>query len=83
MDKPRFTLLAILGCTTALCVALAIFVLGNTFYAVYCFPLVVGGCVGYLLRGWRGLCMGAFLAALGVVMIGLPGYVFWLLLNTR
>ena len=83
MDKPRFTLKAIFGCTTVLCVISALYVVLGDFFAVYFVPLFVGGCVGYLLQGWRGLCIGATLGVLGMVLLGLPGYVFWLWLNAR
>ncbi len=74
--KPRFTLKAILGCTTVLCVTSALFVVLGDFFAVYFVPLSVCGCAGYLLKGWRGLCIGAFLGVLGMLVIGLPGYDF-------
>jgi hypothetical protein len=80
--KPRFTLRAIFGCTTVLCVIFALCVVLGDFFAVYFVPLFVGGCAGYLLQGWRGLCIGAFLAVLATLVIGLPGYAVWLWLNT-
>ncbi len=71
--------MAILGCTTALCVTLAVcVVVDELFFAVYFVPLAVGGCVGYLLKGWRGLCTGTFLGALATLVIGIPAYVLWL-----
>ena len=82
-NKPQFTLKAILGCTTALCVASAMINRCDEFLAVYYVPVVVGGCVGYLVKGWQGLWVGAFLGALVALIIGLPTYVLYLWIKFR
>jgi hypothetical protein len=61
--QPRFTIRAMLGCTAALCVPLAIMAAGEAFGFVALFP-VVGGCVGYLLGGSGGVMTGGFVGLL-------------------
>ena len=61
-----------------MCVTLAVCVVVDEFFAVYFVPLAVGGCVGYLLKGWRGLCTGVFVAIFATLLIGMPVYVLWI-----
>ena len=58
MDKPRFTLKAILGCTLVLCVPLAMMAAGQELGFVFLFP-VTGGCAGYLQAGKYNALDGA------------------------
>ena len=69
--QPRFTLKAILGCNAALCVPLAMIAGGETHGLIYV-SLIIGGCVGYLVKGWNGLVVGVGVGALviGVIMAG-------------
>lgn len=76
--KTQFTLKAMLGCMAALCVAVAILPACDEFVALYYMPMVVGGCVGYLLKGWRGLCVGVLLGVFAFLIIGIPAYLAWL-----
>lgn len=79
--KPRSTLCAILGCTAALSVPLVVLLVGNPsirLVALHYVPIVVGGCVGYSVKGWRGLWIGAGLAALATLVIGVPASALWL-----
>ena len=67
-NKPRFTLKAILGCTAALSVPLALAAAGEQLGAVLLLP-VVSGCIGYLEGGWDGLTLGVLLAVLAVPVL--------------
>ena len=65
---PRFTLKAILGCTAALSVPLALAAAGEQLGAVLLLP-VVSGCIGYLEGGWDGLTLGVLLAVLAIPVL--------------
>ena len=66
--KPRFTLKAILGCTAAVSVPLAVAATGEPM-GLLLLPFIGGHCVGYLVDGQEGACVGVFVGAL--VMLAL------------
>ena len=61
-DKPRFTLKTILVCIAALCVPLAMFcAMGGGLalaLALALVPIVLGACIGYLVKGRDGAIAG-------------------------
>ena len=57
-DKPRFTLKTILVCIAALCVPLAMFCAMGGGLALALVPIVLGACIGYLVKGRDGAIAG-------------------------
>lgn len=69
MNRPRFTLKAILGCTAALSVPLAVFAAGIEF-GLPCLVVVACGCTGYLVHGRDGVILGLMLGIPTVLVVG-------------
>ena len=67
MSRPRFTLLAILGCTTTLSVLLAL-IAARSIYGWLYLPLAVAACIGYLVRGWTGFWVSVVVIAIGMFL---------------
>ena len=63
--RPRFTLKGILGITAVLSVLLALMAARSIYGLLYA-PLVVAACIGYLVKGWNGFWIGAFLIAVAM-----------------
>ena len=79
VHRPRFTLKGILGVTTGLSVLLAL-IAARSIYGLLYAPLVIAACIGYLVKGWEGFWIGAFLIAVAMfVSAGL--FVVYLILT--
>jgi hypothetical protein len=79
VHRPRFTLKGILGVTAALSVLLALMAARSIYGWIYA-PLVLAACVGYLVKGWNGLWISAFVVA--IAMFVFAGLMFVYLILT-
>ena len=64
-DKPRFTLKAILICTTIQCISLAMFAAGNELW-ILLLPFTLFGCGGFLIGRAKGCLVGLAIVFLAI-----------------